>query len=266
MGSLLLVNPRSGKGSHVEDLLAAAGRLGIDVRLLGQGDDVAELARTPGADVIGMAGGDGSLGLVAAVATERGLPFVCIPFGTRNHFAKDVGIDAEDPIGALGAFASGEERRIDIGRVGDRVFLNNVSFGRYAHLVHQREQRRRRREAFARLRALAASLRSGRATQTFAVDGEEIRASIVLVANNEYRIDLLSLGARERLDEGLLSVYVGRGLRRLRWVERQASRVLVDAPGGSVRAALDGEPALLTLPAEITIDPGALHVRVPPAA
>ena len=79
-----------------------------------------------------MAGGDGSLAAVAEVAIEQDVPFVCIPFGTRNHFARDLGLDRDDPLAALAAFDGGVERRVDVGRVGDRLFLNNVSLGLYA--------------------------------------------------------------------------------------------------------------------------------------
>jgi diacylglycerol kinase family enzyme len=90
---LLIVNPRSGNGAPSEaELEHEAARRGLDVHVLSPGDDaqvVAREARGP----IGVAGGDGSLGLVAEVALERDLPFVCIPFGTRNHFARDIGLD-----------------------------------------------------------------------------------------------------------------------------------------------------------------------------
>src|SRR5206468_12540394 len=140
---------------------------------------------------------DGSLGLVAAVALERELPFVCVPLGTRNHFARDLGLDRNDPEGALAAFDSGRELRIDVGRVGPRVFLNNVSFGLYAHLVRRREAHRRRRDAFARLRALWLSTRD-RSPEPFGIDGERFAARIVLVANNAYDVNVFELGARDR--------------------------------------------------------------------
>src|SRR5207244_7920258 len=120
--------------------------------VLRRGEDAVALAQAADAAALGVAGGDGSLAAVAAVAIERDLPFVCIPAGTRNHFARDLGLDRDDPLAALAAF-SGPERRIDVGRAGDRLFLNNVSLGLYARLVHRREQHRRRREALARLRA-----------------------------------------------------------------------------------------------------------------
>ena len=106
------------------------------------------------------------------VAIERDLPFACVPWGTRNHFANDVGLDTDDPLAALAAFRDGVERRVDVGRVGDQVFLNNVSLGVYARLVHRRERRRQRGETFARLRALAISLKDRRRSEHFVVDGE----------------------------------------------------------------------------------------------
>src|SRR5213076_2888493 len=136
---------------------------------------------------------------------ERDVPFVCVPFGTRNHFARDLGLDRGDPIAALRAFG-GEERRIDVGRADERLFLNNVSLGVYARLVHRREAHRRRREAFARIRAWGILL-THRQPLGIMIDGDVIEARLVLVANNAYVLELPSLGERERLDEGKLHVY-----------------------------------------------------------
>ena len=177
------------------------------MHLLGEEDDLAAIAREAEADALGMAGGDGSLGPVAQVAIERGLPFVCIPFGTRNHFARDLGLDRDDPLGALDAFGSEREVRIDVGRIGDRVFLNNVSFGVYARLVHRREAHRRRRAELARLRALWLSLRD-RHPEPLILDGVRVEARVVLVANNAYELDLFNVGERARLDEGKLHAYL----------------------------------------------------------
>jgi diacylglycerol kinase family enzyme len=264
VSGLLLVNPRSGTGGpSVAELEEAAAPLGVAVRALGEGDDLVALAREADATVLGMAGGDGSLGAVAGVAIARDLPFVCVPYGTRNHFAKDAGLDPDDPLGALRAFRDGHERRIDVGRIGERVFLNNVSLGVYARLVHRRERHRRREAAFARLRALALSLRDHRRTERFVVDGTPVRASVVLVANNDYCLDLFSLGARERLDEGALHVYAARGLRRLRWTERTATEVTVETRVPTARAAVDGEPVLVRSPVRLRVEPRALRLLVP---
>ncbi|MDQ3379202.1 MAG: hypothetical protein M3546_02620 [Actinomycetota bacterium] len=264
--SVLFVNPGSGKGGPtVEELTSAAYVLDVRVHVLEEDDDLAELARDADEQVLGMAGGDGSLGAVAQVAIERDLPFVCVPWGTRNHFAIDVGLDADDPLATLAAFRDGVERRIDVGRVGEELFLNNVSLGVYARLVHRRERRRQKGEAFARLRALLISLKDRRRTERFVVDGQPVRASVVLVANNEYRLDLFSIGERDRLDEGTLAIYAAHGLRRLRWTERKAAFVRIETRRNPVHAAIDGEPALLESPIELRVEPGALRLLVPAA-
>jgi diacylglycerol kinase family enzyme len=266
MQRLLIVNPRSGTASpSAEELRDAAQSRGVDVHLLQEGEDLPELARAAGADVLGMAGGDGSLAAVAAVAIDQDVPFVCVPFGTRNHFARDLGLDRDDPLAALAAFDEGEERRVDVGRVGERLFLNNVSLGLYALLVHRREHHRRRRDALARLRALALSLQYRRRRQRFTIDGRQVRARLVLVANNAYAFDLLSLGEREHLDEGLLHLYVPHGFRRITWEEQSCTELEIGAPLPRVRAAIDGEPVELDTPLEFRIEPRALRVLVPPA-
>ena len=264
MRGVLFVNPNSGADSpSVDDLATVAGDRGISVHVLSDGEDLVELARSAEADVLGMAGGDGSLGAVAQVAIERDLPFVCVPWGTRNHFAADAGLPTDEPLRAVAAF-HGTEHRVDVGRFEDRIFLNNVSLGVYGRLVHRRERRRRRDEAFARLRALATSAWTDlRWTRRFRVDGRPIRASVVLVANNEYVDALTARGARERLDGGSLALYAARGIRRLHWTERTALRFRIES-GHPMHAAVDGEPALLASPLELRVDPGALRLLVPP--
>jgi diacylglycerol kinase family enzyme len=264
MHRLLILNPRSGSASpSPEELSAAADARGVDVRVLARGDDLVEVARSADADVLGMAGGDGSLAAVAEAAIARDKPFVCIPFGTRNHFARDLGLDRNDPVGALAAF-DGTERRIDVGRVGDRLFLNNVSLGLYALLVHRRERHRRRREALARLRALALTLKDRRRRQRFTIDGVPVRARLALVANNDYSLELLSIGERERLDEGRLHLYVPHGFRRITWDERTGTEFEIGSPLPRVRAAVDGEPVELETPLRFRVEPLALRVLVPP--
>ena len=264
MQRLLILNPRSGSVSPTADeVRAAAESRDIRVHVLPDGEDLPAIARDAEADVIGMAGGDGSLAAVATVAIERGLPFVCIPFGTRNHFARDLGLDRDDPIGALAAF-DGEERHVDVGRVGERLFLNNVSLGLYALLVHRRERHRRRRELLARLRALLLVAKEHRRKERFTVDGEPVAARVVLVACNDYSLDLFSVGERERMDEGRLHLYVPHGVRRVTWDERSCTELTIDSASASLRAAIDGEPARLETPLEFRVEPRALRVLVPP--
>jgi diacylglycerol kinase family enzyme len=259
----LIVNPRSGGGTpSAEELAEAAAERDVEAHLLRPDEDPYELARDADADALGVAGGDGSLAVVAKAAFERDLPFVCVPFGTRNHFARDLGFDRDEPIAALAAFG-GEERRIDLAWVNDRPFLNNVSLGMYARLVHHRERHRRRREALARLRAIAIALRR-RASRGVTVDGEPIRARVILVSNNAYELDLLSLGERKRLDEGRLHLYAATGIVRSRWTERSGTHFAINASAGYMRAAVDGEPERLETPLDFRIEPSSLRVLVPP--
>lgn len=265
MNKLLIMNPRSGTASPSPDeLREEAQRRGVRVHVLREDDELDQLAREADADVLGMAGGDGSLAAVAGVAIERGLPFVCIPFGTRNHFARDIGLDRDDPVGALDAF-EGEERVVDVGRVGERLFLNNVSLGLYALLVHRRERHRRRRQLLARLRALLLVAREHRGKEQFVIDSEPVAARVVLVACNAYSLELFSIGERESMDDGLLHLYVPHGFRRLTWEERSAPALTIDSSRPSLRAAIDGEPARLQTPLELRVEPRALRVLVPRA-
>jgi diacylglycerol kinase family enzyme len=260
VSGLLVVNPRSGDESpSTEELRAAAEERGIAVRILESGENPAEAAREAPSGPLGAAGGDGTVSGVAAVSIERDLPFVPVPFGTRNHFARDAGLDRDDPLGALELFTEGVERRVDVGRVGEHIFLNNVSLGLYARLVHHREKHRRRRAAFARLRALALAA-AHRRPLGLTVDGAPVETHVLLVANNRYDLDVLSIGERERLDEGLLHLYVLTGWS---WEERSCERVTVDAAGGHIHAAVDGEPAEPKTPLEFRIEPGALRLLAP---
>jgi diacylglycerol kinase family enzyme len=264
VGGFLIVNPRSGEDSGTRHLVEAAARRGVEVHVLRAGEDLAEVvARAPGGP-IGMAGGDGSLATVATVCVERGVPFVCVPFGTRNHFARDLGLDRDHPTAALAAFDGGRERRIDLAWANDRLFLNNVSLGVYARLVHRRERHRRRRDALARMRAFAAVVQHPHRIG-LRVDAEPVDARVLLVANNSYRLELLSLGERERLDDGHLHLYAPTGLLRSGWTEREAERFVVDATAHELSAAVDGEPETLRTPIEFRIAPRTLRVLVPAA-
>jgi len=284
----LLVNPRSGDESPTAaELRDAAERLGVDARELSPQDDAAALAReaaAAGASVLGMAGGDGSLACVAEVAIERDVPFVAIPFGTRNHFARDLGLDRDDPLGSLAAF-DGEERRVDIGLVNGSAFMNNVSLGVYASFVHD-PARKTRNRLMAFLRMVPAGLGRSRRPLglSFDVGGrrQEHLALVVLVANNDYRMtSMADLGERSRLDEGVLHAYVveavgrgalvamlaqavaGRAEEAEGWVEWASAGFRVETHRRTVHAAVDGEPVVLEPPLEFEVMPRALRVLVP---
>jgi diacylglycerol kinase family enzyme len=207
---VLFVNPRSGGGAAARSgVIERARDQGIEAVILAAGQDLAALAQAAiarGADALGMAGGDGSLAVVAAAASAHELPFVCIPVGTRNHFALDVGVDRKDVPGALEAFSSGVERRIDMAVVNGRLFLNNVSLGIYGDAV----QRPAYRDA--KVRTLLETAQqvlgpSARAPALLLIDdaGREHRdPAVVLVSNNPYALDQpVARGTRPALDTGL---------------------------------------------------------------
>ena len=237
MSGWLLVNPRSGDGSGVDALCAQAAARDIRTHVLRPGEDAAAVAHAAEADVLGAAGGDGTMATVAGAALERGLAFVCVPFGTRNHFARDLGLDRSEPLAALAAF-DGAEQRIDVGRANGRLFLNNVSIGAYAVLVHHGWRR---------------VLDALRRRQRLVVDGETIHTRVLLVANNAYSFS----GARKQLDEGRLHVYTPGGEIRV------AQHVDVDARAASLRVAIDGEGAELDTPVRFECEPLALRLLLP---
>jgi diacylglycerol kinase family enzyme len=246
----------------VDDLRERATALGVQTHVLGDDEDAAEVARAANADSLGVAGGDGSLASVAEVAVERDVPFVCVPYGTRNHFARDLGLDRNDPLSALEAF-SGVERRIDVGRADGDLFLNNVTIGLYAQLVHRRERHRRRRDALASIRALMLLVRRRGREQPVLIDGRAVSASVILVANNAYELDLFNVGERERLDEGRLHLYVAHGWRPRTWEERAGAEFTIESEA-KLQAAVDGEPTSMGPRVRFSIEPKALRVLVPP--
>ena len=210
---VLLCNPWSG-GGKVEKfgLVELAEELGVEVVMLDHGLDLEKLARDAvarGADCLGMAGGDGSQALVASIAVEHDLPFVCVSAGTRNHFALDLGIDRDDPRLSLHAFRDAIERRIDYATVGDRLFVNNVSLGIYATIVQQEGYR----DAKVDTTKAALPEMLGRTQEPFDLqftepDGTEVDgAYLIQVSNNPYVLGAtLDASQRRRLDTGTLGV------------------------------------------------------------
>jgi diacylglycerol kinase family enzyme len=278
---VLIMNPRSGGGKvgrfHLRE---RAEELGAEVLLLDRpGTDVQQLARDAiarGADLIGVAGGDGTQALVAQVAAEHGLPFLVVSAGTRNHFALDLGLDREDPARCLDALRDGVEARIDLGEVNGRPFVNNASFGAYAEIVENPAYRDdKRRTALDTLPDLLSHRRGAHLVAE--ADGVVVDApQAVLVSNNPYEAsDLAGLGRRARLDRGVLgmiAVRVGstrQAVRLLNGVHREgllrleARQVLVTADVAEVPAGIDGETVRLACPVRCTVRPGALRVRLP---
>jgi len=277
----LIMNPRSGGGKVARfDLQRRAQALGAEVALLDQPNtDVQQLARDAlarGADLLGVAGGDGTQALVAQVAAEHDVPFLVVSAGTRNHFALDLGLDREDPARCLDALRDGVEARIDLGDINGRPFVNNASFGAYAEIVENPAYRDDKRGTT--LDTLPDLLSGRRGAHLVAeaggvvVDGPQA----LLVSNDPYEAaDLAGLGRRARLDRGVLGVIAVRvdgarqavgllhGAHRRGLVRAEAKEVLVSSEDPAVPVGIDGETVRLSTPVRCTVRPGALRVRLP---
>jgi diacylglycerol kinase family enzyme len=271
----LIVNRWSGDGKAERYGLADAARAaGIEVVMLERGDDIVQLAEDAvgaGADAIGAAGGDGSLGLVAGVAIDHDVPFFCIPVGTRNHFALDLGLDRDNPLTALDAIRDGEEIDIDYGLAGDRPFLNNVSFGIYAEAVHRPEYRENKEETIAAvIRDMQAEGSSGAAIRFQSPEGEQAeQTAVTLDSNNPYVYSgPPDYGRRRRLDAGTMGITSfahgtdasGRAAKGARTWEAEELVLESDHP---ILAGLDGEALAFESPLTLKIMPRGLRVLVP---
>jgi diacylglycerol kinase family enzyme len=278
----LIMNPKSG-GGKVEkfDLKRKAEERGAEVFLIDGSEpvDVAKVAReavTRGADLLGVAGGDGTQALVAGIAAEHGIPFVVISAGTRNHFALDLGLDREDPSNCLGALSDGVELRVDLGVINGQTFVNNASFGAYAEVVETPAYRGDKLNTT--LNLLPDLLQGQRGIRLSArTDDTEIRSpQALLVANNPYGTgDIAGLSRRARLDAGLLGVIGvkvrnvqqavdllrGRRAVGVRVLNTKKIEITADVP--QIPVGVDGEALSMSTPVVCTISPGALRVWVP---
>jgi diacylglycerol kinase family enzyme len=285
---VLLCNPWSG-GGKVErfGLVALAREMGVEVVMLDHGLDLEQLARDAvarGADCLGMAGGDGSQALVASIAIEHGLPFVCISAGTRNHFALDLGLDRDDPRAGMAGFVDAIERRIDYATVNGRLFVNNVSLGIYATVVQEDEYRDAKAATFAT--ALPELL--GPTAEPFDLQfsdptGAEVDgAFLVMVSNNPYVIGAsMDNFQRRSLDSGTLGVIAvdapgaveaarlitssatGRRGHSPYWHEFTCSEIEIRSRSGSAFVGVDGEALDMDTPLRFASHPRGLRLLVP---
>lgn len=284
---VLLMNPKSGAGKAERfELADRCRRTGVEPIVLRPGDDLRQLAEsavTGGADLIGMAGGDGSQALVASVASAHGIPFVVVPAGTRNHFALDLGIDRQDVAGALAAFDDGVDVVVDLAEVNGRVFVNNAAMGVYAKIVQSEGYREAKVQTTA---ATLPDLLGPDAEQsdlqvTLPSGVEQEAGQLLLISNNPYQLDhLRGVGQRSRIDGGVLGVMslavngpadvqalavlelsgrVGeyRGLHK--WTTQEVE-VRSSRP---VEIGVDGEALVLDPPLRFVSRPRALTVRLP---
>jgi diacylglycerol kinase family enzyme len=280
---VLLVNPLSGDGKAKKlNLVQKAQAQGIDTRTFGPHADLGDLARAAlaeGADVIGVAGGDGSQALVAELVSQAGVQMVCVPSGTLNHFAMDLGLDRSDPLAALGAFGEAHLKTVDLARVNGRTFVNNVSMGLYGEVVQSASYRESKAQTT--LEELPSLVDNPPDLRFIGADGApHSTVQVVHVSNNPYLMEVRAAGARPRLDTGELGIitvelsgatevadmFARAALGRLStsagfnaWT-RTRFEVTSDSP---IAAGVDGEAVQLKSPAVFEISPGALQVRIP---
>jgi diacylglycerol kinase family enzyme len=280
---VLIVNLKSGGGkAERQHLVEHCRQRGIETVVLGPGDDLEQLARAAvdaGADVIGMAGGDGSQAVVASVASERGVAMVVVPAGTRNHLALDLGLDRRDVLGALDAFGEARERRIDIGDVNGRAFVNNVSLGLYATIVRSPEYRDAKIDTA--LSALPTLLGPGSRPFDLNFSGprgeHHAGAHLIQISNNPYgrgsttrpRLDSGRLGVLtlevddDKAFGALLAAATTGNPERFPGLMSWAAESFEVTSHCPVDAGLDGEAVVLDPPLRFSIRPTPLHVRLP---
>jgi diacylglycerol kinase family enzyme len=285
------VGARGLAAASLAERFAARG-LAAEVTVAQDGDELARAARQAlgrGVETVVAGGGDGTMNAVAAHLVGTAATLGVLPLGTLNHFARDLripcGLDA-----AIRCVADGQAMRVDVGRVNDRVFLNNSSIGLYPAMVELRDRRQHERGWGKWQATVWASLQTLRSYPYVKVDVEldgtprHRRTPFVFVGNNSYHLNGtgLDLGTRERLDGGELSLYLaprsGRAdvlllplqawlgrLHRSRTFEaHRATQLRVDAPVPRLRVATDGETCLLETPLHYRIEPQALRVLAPP--
>jgi len=296
MRAIVLLNRAAGavvSGDLTPDSVAAAfAAAGVEaeVPLIPPGgmDARAKAAAREGYDAVVAAGGDGTVRCVAAALADSGTPLGVLPLGTLNHFAKDLGIPLK-LADAVRTLAKGQVKEVDVGEVNGRVFINNSSLGLYPEIVRERELQqlhlgKSKWRALASATLHATEGRPGMAVRVDADGDQQVRRTpFVFIGNNRYTMEGLAIGARESLQGGELSLYLGRRRGRLALVQ-MAVRALakrlrqdedfelvtgdafvISTTDRRIRVATDGEVCMMDTPLHYRIRPRALRVLVPAA-
>jgi YegS/Rv2252/BmrU family lipid kinase len=282
-------NPHVSKRVEKLTELFLAGGLRIDARLASTGAELVTLIRAAANErprLLVAAGGDGTISTAAEALAGTDTVLGVLPFGTLNHFAKDLRIPLELEE-AVGIIIDGNSIAVDVGDVNGRVFINNSSLGMYPDIVRDRKRQETRlgRGKWRSLvwASIAAFRRYPFLTVRIEVDGTKRVAvtPLVFVGNNEYIMEGFNIGARERLDRGRLSIYIikkhGRAalvrlalealvgrLRQARDFEAlMASDFVIDTRQKRILIAADGEVQPMEPPLHYRIRPRSLRVIVP---
>jgi YegS/Rv2252/BmrU family lipid kinase len=282
-------NPHVDKRVKKLTELFLAGGLQVDIRLASSGEELDTLMRAAAAErprLLVAAGGDGTISTAAAALVDSATVLGVLPFGTLNHFAKDLDIPLELEE-AVGNIIDGNSIAVDVGEVNGRVFINNSSLGLYPHMVRDREHQHSRlgRGKFRSLvwASIAAFRRYPFLTVRLDVEGtKRVQVTpLVFVGNNEYSMEGFNIGERARIDGGRLSIYIvkkqGRAalvrlslealfgrLRQARDFEAlTATDFVIETRHSRILVATDGEVQGMKSPLHYRIRPRSLHVIVP---
>jgi diacylglycerol kinase family enzyme len=280
VAGVVFVNPGSGKDGSpgLEEIAKALPELHlVELDDPGRLGDLVKEALADGQDPIAVAGGDGTIRCAAEVLAGTSVAFLPVPAGTRNHFAREVGLEDLDRV--AGALVGGRRRHVTVGFVNDRAFVNNASIGLYPALVRRRE-RSSLSKSVAGFKAALQLLRHGQPIE-IELDGEKLEAWLVFVGNGRYGEGFTDLIERESLDEGILDVRVirsGPALSRVRVVidtllgrlrkshlvvAREAASLSIGVEGRHLDVALDGEVIEVEAPLHFEARKSALTVMVP---
>jgi len=289
----IIVNASSGKGGDEKrnrDIVEAFKSHSIEGRIneAHSGEELLEHAKRAAesdAETVVGGGGDGTISAVAAAVAGTRKKFGVLPFGTLNHFAKDLNIPFELDA-AVNVIAAGHSIDVDIAEVNGRAFINNSSLGLYPDMVRGRELRQRL--GFGKWYSLARSAmavfkRYPLVSVRLKADGKEIvtKTPFIFIGNNEYEIESFDIGKRARLDAGHLSVYMTRRSGRLAliriaiksvfgglsqekdFLSVMTDEIIIETRRPNIRVALDGEVTMMSPPLRYSMRPGALSVIVP---
>ncbi|MBK5189550.1 MAG: diacylglycerol kinase family lipid kinase [Gemmatimonadaceae bacterium] len=296
MSSTIPVVINAGAGnSHASDRAKAltelflAGGMQVDVRLAESGADIDRLVREAVAKrprVFVAAGGDGTISTAAAALAGTDIVLGVLPFGTLNHFAKDLKIPLELEA-SVQNIVENNVIAVDVGEVNGKIFINNSSLGMYPDIVRDRERQQTRlgRGKWNSLvwASLAALRRFPFLTVRIEVEGEKrgYVTPLVFIGNNEYQMTGFDIGARESLEGGALSVYIVKKSGRAALVRLSMQAVLgrleqardfeamktpelvIETRRSRVLVATDGEVQSMTSPLRYRVRPRSLRVIVP---
>jgi undecaprenyl-diphosphatase len=280
-GVRIVVNPSSGPAwvaAPTETLRTGLPK--ADIHELDEDEDLDALLCDEEFVAIGAAGGDGTLSAVARIAADRDLPFVAVPAGTLNHLARDLGLDDADD--AVAAVRAGTVAHMDLGMVGDRSFVNTVSFGGYSQVVDAREKLERRIGKWPALVVALVRELPGMEPLHLEIDGRRMRVWLAWIGNCRYDPAGFGPSWREQLDDGLLDVRIVNGAERYSrsrlvlhvlagrlgtcpvYEERTAESLRIRTLDGPLRMAVDGETVDAPPEVEVTKRRRALQVAIPP--